>query len=111
MDGKTASLLIQKSIAKLCPYRFRNQHRRTVPLPIQKSMAKNYNTADSKISGKTAPFSIQKSAMKNCAAADSKTDSQKLRCYRLRNGQPKIVMLPIQKSTAKLCRCQFRNRQ
>jgi hypothetical protein len=42
-------LLIQKSTAKLCRYRFRIRQRKIVSLPIQKSTTKNYVAADLEI--------------------------------------------------------------
>jgi len=69
-----------------------------VSLLIQKSATKKFFAADSKIGSKTTALLIQKLAA-NCALADSEIGSQK------------NALLLIQKSTAKLGRCQFRNQQ
>jgi hypothetical protein len=69
------SLLIQKSTAKLCCCRFKNQQPITASLSIQKSADKNFVTVDLEINTQIVPSSIQKSAANNCVADDSKIDS------------------------------------
>jgi hypothetical protein len=69
-------------------------------LPIQKLAAKNFVAIDSKISSKTASLPIQKWATKKIFTTDLEIGSHLCRCQ-----QATIMSLPIQKSTAKLCRC------
>jgi hypothetical protein len=67
-------------------------------LSIQKSIAKNCVAADSEIGGQKLFCYRFRNRQHNCVAVDLEIDSQLCRCR-----QPKIMSLPIQKSTAKNC--------